>query len=310
MKVNELKQERNTILHNIANILNDDKNRELDQIATHIDDNFYNNTKMYQAVKLLKRKPIQNQSIHDKHGRNITDPNEVYIIIREHFKSHFTDPNEPILQPFTGEARSLNIQITMGEVSKSIKKLHNNRANGYDEIAPEFFKYAPPVLNEIITQIYNNIFKNHEYVNVGHGILAALQKPGKPKGPTKNLRAVILLIMLRKVLSNIVLSRIQSKVDEFLSHSQSAYHPSRSTSDIVWSHRFLAARVQKYQEEILITGIDMTSAFDTIRRTTMIEILESFLDEDEVRIIRVLLSNTVLEIKTHDVPSDPFTTNN
>ena len=59
----------------------------------------------------------------------------------------------------------------------------------------------------------------------------------------------------------------------------------------------------------MASGIDMTSAFDTIQRTTMIEILESFLDEDEVRIIRVLLSNTVLEIKTHDVPSDPFTTN-
>ena len=309
VKAKELKQERNNILHNIANILNEEKNRELDQMATNIDANYHNNTKMYQAVKLLKRKPIQNPFIHDKNGRNVTKPNEIHDIIREHFQSHFNDPKEPTLQPFTGEPRSLNTQITVEEVSRSVKKLHNNRAAGYDKISPELFKYAPPILNEKITQIFNNIFNYHENVNVSHGILAVLQKPGKPKGPTKNLRPVILLIMLRKVLSSIVLFRIQPKVDAFLSQSQSAYRPGRSTSDIVWSHRFLAARIQKYQEEIFITGIDMTSAFDTIRRTTLIEILQSFLDEDEVRMIRILLSNTVLEIKTKGAPSSPFTTN-
>ena len=231
VKANELKQERNTILHNnnIANILNKDKNRELDQVATHIDEHFHANTKMYQAVKLLNRKSMQNPFVHDKHGRNVTDPIEVCNIIREHFRSHFTDPNEPTLQPFTGESRSLITQITVEEVSKSVKKLHNKRATGYDKIVPEFFKYAPPVLNEIIAQIFSNTFNIQEYVNIGHGILAALQKPGKPKGPTKNLRPGILLIMLRKVLSNIVLSRIQPKVDEFMS----AYRPGISTSDIV-----------------------------------------------------------------------------
>ena len=115
--------------------------------------------------------------------------------------------------------------------------------------------------------------------------------------------------MLRKVISNIVLTRIQSTVEKYLSHSQSAYRQGRSTSDIVWCHRFLAARVQKFQEEITITGVDMTSAFDTIKRTKLIEILETFLREDEICIIRILLSNTTLGIKSFSNISNLFDTN-
>ena len=98
-------------------------------------------------------------------------------------------------------------------------------------------------------------------------------------------------------------------VKEYLSHSQSAYDHGRSKSDIVWCHRLLAARVQKFQEEILITGIDMNSDFDTLKRRNLIEILELFPREDKIRIIRMLLSNTTLDIKSSSNISNPFDTN-
>ena len=310
IKINELKTQRNRILHSIEHILNEDKNDELDQIATNIDKNYHNNTKMYQAVKMIyNRKPFEVSTVHDKNGKHVSDPSKIYNIVREHFRKHFTDPNEPPIKPFIGQSRPLHKQITTKEVKETIMKLKNNRAAGYDNIVAELLKFAHPMLYKIIAQILNQIFETHTYVNVGHGILAALQKPGKPKGPTKNLRPVILLTMLRKILSNIVLKRIQPKVEQYLSHSQSAYRAGHSTSDIVWSHRFLAARIQKYEEELYITGIDMSSAFDTIKRTQMLTILESFLERDEVRMIRVLLSNTVLQIKTSGVTSVPFETN-
>ena len=193
---------------------------------------------------------------------------------------------------------------------KSIHKLRNNRAPRYDEIPPELLKYAPPELHDLIAESLNNIFAKHKYINVGHGLVTALQKTSEPKGPTKSLRLVIFLIMLRKVISNIVLTRIQPTVEEYLSHSQSAYRHDRSTSDIVWCHRFLTACVQKFQEEIMITGKYMTSAFDTKTfDSKLIEILESFLREDEIRIIRILLSNTTLDIKSSSNISKPFDTN-
>ena len=185
----------------------------------------------------------------------------------------------------------------------------SNRAPEYDQIPPELLNYAPTEFHDLIAESLNNIFAKHQHINVGHGLLTALEKPGEPKGPTKSLRPVILFIMLRKVISNFALTRIQPTVEEYLSHSQSAYCHGRSTSDIVLCHRFLAARVQKFQEEIVITGIDMTSTFGIIKRTKLIEILESFLREDEIRIIRIHLSNTTLDIKPSSSISNPFDTN-
>ena len=102
-------------------------------------------------------------------------------------------------------------------------------------------------------------------------------------------------------MSNIILGRIKPKVDAYLSQSQSAYRAGRSTSDIVWAHRFLAARVQKFREEIFIEGINLSSAFDTIKRSDLLNELATFLNDDEIRMIRLMLSKTSLEIKRSDI---------
>ena len=40
----------------------------------------------------------------------------------------------------------------------------------------------------------------------------------------------------------------------------------------------------------------MTSAFDTVDRIKLLNVCQSFLDDDDVRLIRVLLSNTSLKV--------------
>ena len=53
----------------------------------------------------------------------------------------------------------------------------------------------------------------------------------------------------------------------------------------------------------------MSSAFDTIDRQKLVDIVESFLDEDEARIIRRLLSNTTLEVRVKGAETTPFISN-
>ena len=129
------------------------------------------------------------------------------------------------------------------------------------------------------------------------------------KGPATNLRPVILLPILRKILSNIVLRRIQPKVGQFLADSQAAYRPNRSTSDIVWAYKWIVANTQISKIKVYITGIDMSSAFDTIQCEQLISIVKKFLDEDEVRMIQLLLSNTTLDVRINTAETEPFSSN-
>ena len=68
--------------------------------------------------------------------------------------------------------------------------------------------------------------------------------------------------------------------------------------------------VQLYQDlEVYITGIDMSSAFDTINRQKLMNELNTFLDEDECRMIRTLLSNTTINIQFEDCKGEEIETN-
>ena len=52
--------------------------------------------------------------------------------------------------------------------------------------------------------------------------------------------------------------------------------------------------------EITITGIDMFSAFVTHNRRKLLETLQTFIDEDELKIIQFLLSNIYLHAKVNN----------
>ena len=307
-KAKEMKTERNQIMHRIKRKLIELKEKDLDNKVNEINE-MKDSSKMFKAVNMLKRKKFENPYVHDEKGKNVTDPVHIHKIIKLYFENQFIDQNTPKLEPFTDTPRKLIHPISNQEVLKSISKLNNNRSAGYDTITAELIKYGPENLRSIIKTILNNCFEQHKQIDIGKGILVALQKPGKPKGPVKNLRPVILLPIIRKILSNIVLQRIKPKVEKYLSQSQSAYRQYRSTSDIIWTHRWVISRAQIVKEIIYITGIDMSSAFDTIKRDNLIEIISTFLDEDEIRMIRFLLTNTTLEIKMNNIETQPFESN-
>ena len=53
----------------------------------------------------------------------------------------------------------------------------------------------------------------------------------------------------------------------------------------------------------------MSSAFDTINRDELFEILEEFLDEDDLRILNTLLAETTLEVKEKNAQATTFESN-
>ena len=105
------------------------------------------------------------------------------------------------------------------------------------------------------------------------------------------------------------MERINNKTEKYLSQSQSAYREFRNISNIVWAYRWLTSRTEKYKEKIYITGIDISSAFDTIKRKGLIDIVRTFLEEDEVRMIRYLLANTSLDIRLYGAKTEPYSSN-
>ena len=105
------------------------------------------------------------------------------------------------------------------------------------------------------------------------GLLIPLQKPGKEKGKIENLRPVILLNIIRKILAIIMLERLFDRFDKEISISQSAYRPGRSTTENVFALKMLCEKAvisQNYETNILL--LDMSKAFDNVNRDALFRI--------------------------------------
>ncbi|XP_029657388.1 uncharacterized protein LOC115231516 [Octopus sinensis] len=168
------------------------------------------------------------------------------------------------------------------EVSTAIAKLKNGRSSGPDGINSELFKYGPPALTDKLAELLNGMFMKKEFLGLDSGLLIPIQKPNKQAGPVENLRPIILLNTLRKLLGLVTLNRIREQVDNYLSPSHSGFRTGRSTADAVWAHKWYCAITQRYKSATTVLGIDLSRAFDTVRRGLLLKILEQFLDPDSI----------------------------
>ena len=310
-KIGELRHERNRVLKEIKYeqklIINKDIDEKVEEVASAQNDHQF-----FKALKFI-RNPMTKQKaiVHDTKGRSVHQPSMKYNIVKQHFEKQFYDETKPMITSHVGDPQPLARKIEPSEIKNAVKRASNNKAPGEDEIQIDLIKYAPEnVFVEIANILNEAIETRNSTIELGKSILMPIPKPGKAEGPPKHLRPLNLLNCIRKILSTVTLNRIRKKVDGYISHTQAAYRNNRSTTDIVWAHRFIIAKVMKYQKQtVMITGLDMSSAFDTIDREELMSILEEFLDEDEVRMCRLLLSTTTTTLRFDNSPEQTFSTN-
>ena len=266
----------------------------------------------FEAVRTFTNsKPSRPITVHNEDGHTIASDSDKAAAIKDWFESQFTG-NEPPLEPFTGNARPLNTPVSTEEVSFALTQLKNNRACGPDFIPNELLKYAGNTFCKIYSDIINACFETNTYIKtIGESILTPLQKPGKPAGPPKNLRPLNLLNGVRKILSIIALNRIQEQIDYYTGPWQCGYKRGRSCADIVWCQRMLVSVVLRKNSEFHKMGIDMSSAFDTVKRSTTLRLLDDAgCSEDGVRLVRLLLANTRIKVRVNSELSAEFISTN
>ena len=64
------------------------------------------------------------------------------------------------------------------EVASALSRLNNDRAAGDDTLQSELLKYCADEISPTISFLLNTMFERHEIVDVGHGLLIPIQKPG------------------------------------------------------------------------------------------------------------------------------------
>ncbi|XP_078682189.1 uncharacterized protein LOC144916740 [Branchiostoma floridae x Branchiostoma belcheri] len=269
------RKERNTILRQIDKRLKELEIKRADDLADEISSTD-DCSKMFRAARALRvGTSTPSLLVHNTEGHFIATDKGKADAIREWFLHQFTDPDGEKLDPFQGDPSPLEVPISEDEVKRTIASLRNGRSAGPDGVSNELSKYESDITSPVLTSILNYAFEHHHPIEViGGGILIALPKPKKPPGPPANLRPITLLNSIRKILSTVALHRIRDKIDNFTGPYQSGFKRGRSCADIVWAQRMLVSVVMSKHWDFHKMGIDMSRAFDTVKRSKILEVLD------------------------------------
>ena len=306
-KKTALKRHRNRVKNDIRKKLKHIENTKILEQLEVIENTKNDSRRMFKAVQQLQRKETTNVHVKNNDGNVVNSPKQQMDIISEYFEGVFNPPGTPPLPEVTPQA--LTTPFTEEEITSAVKTLKNNKSAGIDQLKAEHLKYAPTKLHRIIAEILNHACETGEYPEeLSTALLTPLQKPGKEKGPPKNLRPIMLLSTLRKILAICVIRRFSDRLfDEVIPQTQAAYRSGRSTTELIFSFRTLIEKaITSESYEVHLLMIDMSAAFDCIRRDVLINDLKTVLNNDELHLLSLLLNNIKIAIKLKNKIGDFF----
>ena len=225
----------------------------------------------------------------------------------EYFKETFYKNKQPrTIIPLTRRT----MPFAANEMQKAIAKMNSNKSSSCDEIPVQPVKYAQDRIHEQIAKIYNNMAETGDIPNkVTYGALKPLQKPNKTKGSPSNLRPIILLSSIRKILAACITNRIKDRLKAEIPPSQAAYRPKRSTTEHVFTSKLIIEKtITARNESAHLIMLDMSKAFDSINRNQLTEDLRDTNETNELHIISTLV-NVSLSIRCENTVSEAFETN-
>ena len=82
-EVKHLREERKKIQKAITREVKFIREKEIDEIVNEIEST-KDDARMFKATKKIERKPFENPVVHDKEGKNVTEPQQMHDIVKEH----------------------------------------------------------------------------------------------------------------------------------------------------------------------------------------------------------------------------------
>ncbi len=150
-----------------------------------------------------------------------------------------------------------------------------------------------------MADILNRTFETGEPLEeLQLGILTPLQKPGKKKGPPENIRPIILLSVIRKILTICMIKRIWERVSANIPTDQAAYQPGRGTTEHVFAVKLITEKaILSSDYTVFLLLLDMSKAFDTVDRGKLFNHLEQILEPDELYIMSRLTNHPQIKVR-------------
>lgn len=305
------KQEYERVRRRANDCLRREKRRYLREKLASIEVNraANNGRDMYRTIKRMRGMMQQAVTIRDDEGNLLSNPKDALEQWRKYFDGllNVQPPNLTEEPAVYQTAEPLVDEPTREEVEKAIKMLKNNKAPGIDGLPAELIKQGGErmltELHNLITNIWRRECIPDEW---RESIITPVFKKGD-RSDCNNYRGISLLSVGYKVLSNILLFRMNPYAEENLGDYQAGFRRNRSTTDQIFTLRQVYEKCWEFGLEVHNIFVDFAKAYDSILRRKIWEILEEMGVPRKLRaVIRACVEGSRARVKAEGDLSEPF----
>ncbi|CAF3321652.1 unnamed protein product [Rotaria socialis] len=185
--------------------------------------------------------------------------------------------------------------------------MKSRKAPGNDEITADLLKAGGEPVIKWLHEIFSDVWKHEEMVEEWNlAILIKLFKKGD-KQLCDNYRGISLLSVTSKLLSRIILNRIQLLVDSQLLEAQSGFRSNRSTINQIFTLKLCMDKRREFNKPLFMCFIDISKAYDSVNRELLWKVCRKYgISEKLVNLLKMLYTNSKAKVKINGEFSDSF----
>jgi len=240
------------------------------------------NKELYDITKQLTRQSYSRQAaaVKSKNGDLLKSKEARAERWKEHFHEVLNrDPPEQPPEEDDEEFEELDISTeppSLLEIQRAVKQLKNGKAPGVDQITSEMLKADVEQTSVELKYLFDIIWERETVPKQWNkGLICKIPKKGNLQ-ECGNWRGVTLLPLVSKVLSKILINRIQTGVDPSLRKEQAGFRRGRGTVNQIFILRNILEQVNEWNATMYIHFVDFEKAFDSIHRESLWNIMERY----------------------------------
>ena len=206
------------------------------------------------------------------------------------------------------QSNNLEGELTLEEISLSLKEMKNGKSPGSDGFGVEFFKLFWKKLGGFVLRSLNEGFRKGELSNTQkEAVIICIPKTDKERDKIKNLRPISLLNIVYKIGSSSIANRIKTVLPEIINEDQTGFMKNRCINDNIRLIYDIISFLNSTDKPGMILCLDFEKAFDSVDWGFLSKVLLAFgFKRDILKWIETFNTNIRSTVSVNGMISDWF----
>lgn len=206
------------------------------------------------------------------------------------------------------DSKQLDQDLTLEELTTSVKLLRNGKSPGIDGLPAEFYKTFWNLLGPDVLEVFKSSCEDGLLpLSCRRAILTLLPKKGD-NGLLKNWRPVSLLCLDYKIFTRTLSIRLKTVLSNIIHLDQTYTVPGRHIFDNIHVCRDIVYSANRNYVPLAIVSLDQEKAFDRINHSYLFKTLKAFgFGDNFVSFIKLIYTQAQLLVKVNGGLTNPIT---